>query len=140
MSGNGKNGVAAIVFRLLGERQAQRFFTRLTASLYNSCEYGHSGNSYTYFWDPLGAGVGGPKMAAAFHRELRWYYALTRRRDGSFVYQPLGGYYGRGVLDPTISQVLLANRPGRSGTHTQRRYWRTRMARSGRALRKTRRR
>ena len=108
MSGNGKNGIAAIAFRVEGNDKATRFFSKLTASLYNTCEYGHSGNSYSYFWDPLGANCGGPQLAAAFHKELRWYYALTRMADGSFVNQPLGGYYGGKLLDPTASQVLMA--------------------------------
>lgn len=114
MSGNGKNGIAALSFRLLDEKPATRFFTRLTASLYNTMEYGHSGNSYSYFWDPLGAHCGGPAMAAAFLGELRWYYALTRKPDGRFVYQPLGGTYGSGLLDPTAAQVLIATLPRRA--------------------------
>jgi len=114
MSGNGKNAIAAVAFSLLERREHTQFFSKLTASLYNTCEYGHSGNSYSYFWDPLGANCGGPKAAAAFLKELRWYYALTRRADGSFVNQPLGGYYGGGVLDPTVAQVLIATLPRRA--------------------------
>ena len=90
-----------------GRPVATRFFARLTASLYNTCEYGHSGNSYSYFWDPLGANCAGPANVAAFLKELRWYYALTRKADGGFVYQPLGGIYGGGLLDPTAAQVLI---------------------------------
>ncbi|MHA1518065.1 MAG: DUF6288 domain-containing protein, partial [Alphaproteobacteria bacterium] len=115
MSGNGKNGIAAVAFSTLGRREPTQFFSRLTASLYNTCEFGHSGNSYSYFWDPLGANCGGPETVAAFLKELRWYYALTRMPDGSFVGQPLGGYYGgRGVLDPTVAQVLIATMPRRA--------------------------
>jgi HEAT repeat protein len=111
MSGNGKNGIAAVAFQVQGHREGTRFFSKLTASLYNTCEYGHSGNSYSYFWDPLGANSGGPELAAAFLKELRWYYALTRQADGSFVNQPLGGHYGGKMLDPTIAQVLIATMP-----------------------------
>ena len=111
MSGNGKNGAAAVAFQVQGHPAGTRFFTRLTASLYNTMEYGHSGNSYSYFWDPLGANVGGPEMAAAFHKELRWYYALTRKADGSFVNQQLGGQYGGQLLSPTAAQVLMASFP-----------------------------
>jgi hypothetical protein len=114
MSGNGKNGVAAIIFQLQGHPEGMRFFSRLTASLYNTMEYGHSGNSYSYFWDPLGANVGGPKLAAAFHKELRWYYALTRKADGSFVNQQLGGQYGGKLLSPSAAQVLMASFPKRA--------------------------
>ena len=114
MSGNGKNGVAAVAFQVQGHPAGTRFFSRLTASLYNTMEYGHSGNSYSYFWDPLGANVGGPEMAAAFHKELRWYYALTRKADGSFVNQQLGGQYGGQLLSPTAAQVLMASFPKRA--------------------------
>jgi len=114
MSGNGKNGIAAVAFSLLAEREGMRFFSKMAASLYKTCEYGHSGNCYSYFWDPLGANCAGPKTAAAFHKQLRWYYALTRMADGSFVNQPLGGHYGRCVLDPTVAQVLMACLPRRA--------------------------
>jgi len=127
MSGNGKNGIAAVSYRLLGDRQATQFFSKLTASLYNTCEYGHSGNSYSFFWDPIGADCGGPKTTAAFLKELRWYYALTRQADGSFVNQPLGGHYGRGTLDATVSHVLMATLPRRAiyltGKDADKSYW-----------------
>jgi len=111
MSGNGKNGIAAVAYSVLGQREPTQFFSKLTASLYNTCEFGHSGNSYSYFWDPLGANCGGPETVAAFLKELRWYYALTRKPDGSFVSQPLAGYYGSGILDATVAQVLIATMP-----------------------------
>ncbi len=111
MSGNGKNGIAAVMFSIQKRPQDARFFSKLTASLYKTCEYGHSGNSYSYFWDPLGANCGGPATAAAFLEELRWYYALTRQADGSFAFQRLGGHYGGEFLDPTVAQVLIAAMP-----------------------------
>jgi HEAT repeat protein len=114
MSGNGKNGIAAVAFGLLGDRRAGQFFSRMTMSLHNTCEYGHSGNSYSYLWDPLGANYGGPEAAAAFHKQLRWYDALTRQADGSFVNQPLGGHYGRGTLDATVAHVLMMTSPRRA--------------------------
>ncbi|MGB1131094.1 MAG: DUF6288 domain-containing protein, partial [Haloferula sp.] len=114
MSGNGKNGIAAVAFRVLGNEPATRFFSRLTASLSNTMEYGHSGNSYSYFWDVLGAHCGGPELATAFLAEHQWYYALTRKPGGQFVYQPLGGIYGAGLLDPTAAQVLIATLPRRA--------------------------
>lgn len=114
MSGNGKNGIAAVAFQLGGNTEASGFFSKLTASLHNTMEYGHSGNSYSYFWDPLGANAGGPHLTAGFLKELRWYYALTRKADGSFVNQPLGGHYGKGLLDPTAAQIMIATMPRRA--------------------------
>jgi len=127
MSGNGKNGIAAVAFGLLEDRRAGQFFSKMAVSLYKTCEYGHSGNSYSYFWDPLGANYGGPAAAAALHKQLRWYYALTRRADGSFVNQPLGGHYGRGALDATVAQVLMMTSPRRAiyltGKDQDKRSW-----------------
>jgi len=127
MSGNGKNGIAAVAFGLLADRRAGPFFSKFTVSLHNTCEYGHSGNSYSYFWDPLGANCGGPKAAAALHRQLRWYYALVRQHDGSFVNQPLGGHYGRGTLDATVCAVLMMTSPRRAiyltGKGQDKRLW-----------------
>ena len=114
MSGNGKNAIAAVAFRLLGKDQATRYFSRLTASLPNTMEYGHSGNSYSYFWDVLGAHCAGPEMATAFLKDIEWYHTLTRKPDGRFVNQPLGGIYGKGLLDPTAAQVLIATLPRRA--------------------------
>jgi len=105
-SSNGKNAIAAVTFSLLGDRDAARYFTKMVTSSYHEREYGHSGNSFSQFWGAPGANCGGPKAVAAFRKELRWYSALTRRADGSFVYQPLGGTYGGGALSVTVAHVL----------------------------------
>ena len=107
LSSNGKNGGAAIAFTVLGDRKVSRYYSKLVTSSYDEREYGHSGNSYGVFWGSVGANCGGPKAAAAFTKELLWYNALTRKADGSFITQPLGGYYGgRGVIDATVAHVL----------------------------------
>jgi len=105
-SSNGKNATAAVAFSLLGDRDAARYFTKMVTSSYHEREYGHSGNSFSQFWGAPGAHCGGPKAVAAFRKELRWYSALTRRADGRFVYQPLGGTYGRPALSVTVAHVL----------------------------------
>jgi len=107
LSSNGKNGNAAVIYTVLADRKVSRYFSKLVTSSYDEREYGHSGNSYSIFWGAPGANCGGPKATAAFLKELRWYSALTRKADGSFVTQPLGGYYGgRGALDATVAHVL----------------------------------
>ena len=105
-SSNGKNAIAAVIFSAMGDREAARYFTKMVTSSYHEREYGHSGNSYSQFWGAPGANCGGPKAVAAFRKELRWYSALTRRADGSFVYQPLGGTYGGPALSVTVAHVL----------------------------------
>ncbi|MBT3198923.1 MAG: hypothetical protein HN350_03315 [Phycisphaerales bacterium] len=107
LSSNGKNGTAAVAFAVLGDKRVAQYYSKLLTSSYDEREYGHSGNSYGVFWGALGVNCGGPKAAAAFGKELLWYNALTRKADGSFITQPLGGYYGgRGVIDATVAHVL----------------------------------
>jgi hypothetical protein len=54
---------------------------------YGEREMGHTGNYFSYLWGALGAGRAGPAAASAFLNEMRWYYDLARRWDGSFPYQ-----------------------------------------------------
>ena len=110
-SSNGKNGVAALVFSLLNDQRSTRYFSKLVTSTFDEREFGHSGNSFHVFWGQLGTNFGGPHAAAAFHKELRWYNALTRQADGSFAFQPLGGYYGRMTLQPTVAHALACALP-----------------------------
>jgi len=105
-SSNGKNAIAGIVFTALGNREVANYYARLVTSSYDEREYGHAGNSFNVFWGMLGANCGGPRAAAAFHRELRWYNALTRKGDGSILFQQLGGYYGGATMDLAAAHVL----------------------------------
>ena len=84
---NGKNSFAAVAFDLLGDREATRFFSRMSAASYAEREYGHTGNYFSYLWGPLGVSRAGSQAVAAYLKEQRWYYDLARRWDGSFVYQ-----------------------------------------------------
>ena len=112
LSSNGKNGTAAVAFTALGGRDVSRYFSKLVTSSYDEREYGHSGNSYGIFWGMPGANCAGPKAAAAFAKERRWYTALTRKADGSFITQPLGGYYGgRGIMNATVAHVIANAMP-----------------------------
>jgi len=96
---NGKNSSTALVFALQGHREGTRFFSKMVTASSEDREWGHTGNCFSYLWAAPAANCGGPKAAAAFLKELRWYYDLARRWDGSFTYQPVGGgnggkYYG----------------------------------------------
>ena len=91
---NGKNSIAAILFDAQGHDAGRRFFSRMTVASYGERERGHTGNYFSFLWGPLGAGRAGPKAAAAFLKELRWYFDLARRWDGSFAYQGGAGMGG----------------------------------------------
>lgn len=81
---NGKSGSAAITFDLLNDQPSARFFSRLATAAYAEKEMGHTGNYFSFLWGALGANRAGPKAAAAYMKELRWYYDMARRWDGSF--------------------------------------------------------
>jgi hypothetical protein len=86
-AGNGKNGIAAVMFDVQDHVEGAAFFSRMIVASYGEREMGHTGNYFSYLWGALGAGRAGPAATSAFLNELRWYYDLARRWDGSFSYQ-----------------------------------------------------
>ena len=93
---NGKSALTAIFFSAQGNQtEAARFFTKMSTAAYANREYGHTGQGFSYLWGALGANMGGPAAAAAFMKEAQWHFDLTRRCDGSFVYDG-GEQYGPG--------------------------------------------
>lgn len=84
---NGRCSLAAIFFDLLDNPESFEFFARMTVASYGEREEGHTGNYWSFLWGPLGAMRAGPHAAAAFCRELAWFFDLERRWDGGFTYQ-----------------------------------------------------
>jgi hypothetical protein len=106
---NGKTSLAAMAFALQGKRAETQFFSKMVTASYESREWGHTGNPFSYIWGPIAANCGGPKAMAAFMKELRWYYDLARRWDGAFVFVGTGGGVSsgfHGVFNPTGSYML----------------------------------
>jgi len=106
---NGKTSIAAMAFALQGMRAETQFFSKMVTASYESREWGHCGNGFSYVWGPIAANCGGPTAMAAFMKELRWYYDLARRWDGAFVYIGTGGGVAssyRGVFNSTGSYML----------------------------------
>ena len=93
---NGKTSMAAMAFALQGRRAETQFFSKMVTASYESREWGHTGNGFSYLWGPIAANCGGPKAMAAFMKELRWYYDLARRWDGAFVNVGTGGVVASG--------------------------------------------
>jgi len=91
---NGKNSIAAVLFDLQGRGDGARFFSKMTVASYGERERGHTGNYFSFLWGPLGANRAGADAAAAYLKELRWFYDLNRRADGSFPYQGGAGMGG----------------------------------------------
>jgi len=112
---NGKNSLAAVLFDLQGHSEATRFFSRMAVASYEERELGHTGNYFSFLWAGPGVNRAGPQAAAAFLKELRWYYDLARRWDGSFAYQGGAGMSGAehnyGDWDCTGAYILTCALP-----------------------------
>ena len=89
----GKCSSAAVLFDLLGDREAAEFFAKMAAAAYAERENGHSGNYFNILWSLPGVIRCGPLTSGAYLKELSWYYDLARGWDGSVAYQgePQGG-------------------------------------------------
>jgi len=84
---NGKDGLAAVLFACMGNKPVQtEFYTRMTVAGYTGEQYGHTGQGFSYLWTTLGANVGGTNAVSEYLKQVLWYRDLTRRCDGSFVY------------------------------------------------------
>ncbi len=89
---NGKCAMAAVLFDLLGDREAATFFTKMSTAGYDERERGHTGNFFNVLWALPAVARGGPLASGAYLKETDWYYDLARGWDGSFRYQgsPVG--------------------------------------------------
>jgi len=86
---NGKNGMAAVAFGLLGAEPAAQWFARMSCSAnLLALEGGHTGNFFNQTWSPLGASLAGRENYRNFWSRFNSYRDLARRRDGSFMTQP----------------------------------------------------
>lgn len=86
---NGKCGMAAVLFHLLGEKQNAEFFTKMAvASHGNERDCGHTGNYFNMLWALPAVAQAGPQATGAWTGEFgAWYFDLARRWDGSFAHQ-----------------------------------------------------
>lgn len=89
---NGKSSNAAVLYDLLGDREAAGFFARMSLAAYDERERGHTGNFFNILWAMPGVSRCGPLASGAYWQEQGWYYDLARGWDGSFRYQgsPVG--------------------------------------------------
>jgi hypothetical protein len=84
---NGKCSSAAILFDLLGDREAASYFGRMSTAAYAERERGHTGNFFNVLWALPGVSRCGPFATGGYWMEQSWYYDLARDKDGSFAYQ-----------------------------------------------------
>ncbi|MEM6259750.1 MAG: DUF6288 domain-containing protein [Planctomycetota bacterium] len=86
---NGKNGMAAVLFNLLGDREAAEYFSRMSVATHgNERDTGHTGNFLNMSWAMPGINPSGPNATGAWMNEFGgWYFDLARQWDGTYMHQ-----------------------------------------------------
>ncbi len=114
----GKCSSAAVLFDLLGDREAAEFFARMAAAAYTEREQGHTGDYFNVMWALPGVIRCGPITSGAYMKEQSWYYDLARDWKGSVIYpgSPQGAEeYGKYTgWDCTGSYLLAFAAPKKS--------------------------
>jgi hypothetical protein len=86
---NGKCGMTAVLFNLLGEANGAEFFSRMSLASHGpERDTGHTGNFFNILWAMPGVAQSGPHATGAWMQEFgAWYFDLARRWDGTFLHQ-----------------------------------------------------
>ncbi len=86
---NGKCGMTAVMFNLLGDVDGTSFFSRMSVASHGAeRDTGHTGNFFNILWSLPGVSLSGPNAAGAWMQEFgAWYFDLARRWDGTFQHQ-----------------------------------------------------
>ena len=86
---NGKCGMAAVMFNLLGEARGAEFFSYMSISSHGAeRDTGHTGNFFNILWAIPSISRLGPDAAGIWMKEFgAWYFDLARRWNGSYIYQ-----------------------------------------------------
>lgn len=86
---NGKCGMAAMLFNLLGEKKVATYFARMTLASHGAeRDGGHTGNYWNISWAMPSVGLSGPEATGAWMNEFGgWYFDYGRQADMSFPHQ-----------------------------------------------------
>lgn len=111
---NGKNSMSAVLFQLLGDREAEQYFA-MCATSERKRESGHTGNFFHNTWGGLGANIGGPQAAMAYFGSQAWYHTLVRSWNHSFRYQhefgsPQNSYSGCSLTGSYLLNMVAHRR------------------------------
>jgi hypothetical protein len=86
---NGKCGMAAVMFNLLGNAAGTEFFSRMSLASHGAeRDTGHTGNFFNILWALPGIAQSGPQATGGWMQEFgTWYFDLARRWDNTFIHQ-----------------------------------------------------
>jgi HEAT repeat protein len=108
---NGKNYGAAYASFVMGDKHAAKYYAMHSTHASFTRRGGH-GSPNLWHYTPLSAGLCGPRATQMHMRNMRWFYTLARRHDGSFVVQGTQvGIGGKPVRDATATYLLHYQAP-----------------------------
>ncbi len=86
---NGKCGMGAVLFNLVGEAKPAAFLARTSLASHGAeRDGGHTGNFFNMLWAMPAVALNGPRASGAWMEEFgAWYFDLARRWDGTFAHQ-----------------------------------------------------
>ncbi|ADG68966.1 protein of unknown function DUF303 acetylesterase putative [Planctopirus limnophila DSM 3776] len=112
---NGKCGMAAVLFNILGESKGAEFFSHMSLASHGpERDCGHTGNFFNILWAMPGVAQAGPNATGAWMKEYgNWYFDLARRWDHSYLHQgpPEPGSDSYADWDSTGSYLLAYAMP-----------------------------
>ncbi|MGJ8673461.1 DUF6288 domain-containing protein [Rubritalea sp.] len=116
---NGKASAAAVLFDLLNDQSATRYFSKTALASYGiERETGHTGNFFNMLWALPGISRNGELATGAWMQESAWLMDLARTHDGSFTFlgKPgaVRGEHSYGGWDCTGAYVLSFAIPKRN--------------------------
>jgi len=83
---NGMNGMSAIVFHLLGEREMAERWARSVCYMWMGRERGHAEAIFSAAWGPVSADLAPKPEFHALMNHLKWAYEMGRARDGGLSF------------------------------------------------------
>ena len=109
---NGKNYGPAYAFYALGRKYEAKYFSMHSAHASFTRRGGH-GSPTLWYYTPLSAHMAGPKAVQAYMRNMRYFYTLSRRHDGSFIFlgEQAPGIGGRGMRNATAYVTMHLSAP-----------------------------
>jgi len=109
---NGKNYGPAYAFYTLGKKYEAKYFSMHSAHASFTRRGGH-GSPTLWYYTPLSAHMAGPDAVQAYMRNMRYFYTLSRRHDGSFVFlgEQEPGIGGKGMRNATAYVTMHLSAP-----------------------------
>ncbi len=109
---NGKNYGPAYAFYTLGRKYEAKYFSMHSAHASFTRRGGH-GSPTLWYYTPLSAHMAGPEAVQTYMRNMRYFYTLSRRHDGSFIFlgEQAPGIGGKGMRNATAYVTMHLSAP-----------------------------